>query len=75
MHHTDKYSTAQSFGQFYEIVECSFTNKVVVGSNPVPVTKISDIAPVSSKEFLDIQTTRECRFSLKRVCDMIRTHN
>ena len=31
--------------------------------------------PVLSKEFfLDIQAAKECRFSLKRVCDMIRTH-
>ena len=29
------------------------------------------IAPVSSKEFLDIQATTECRFTLKRVRDMI----
>ena len=28
---------------------------------------------VSSKEFLDIQATIECRFTLKGVCDMIRT--
>ena len=27
------------------------------------------MAPVSSKEFLDVQATIECRFSLK--CDMI----
>ena len=31
--------------------------------------------PVSSKEPLDIQTTAECTFTLKRECDMIRTHN
>ena len=30
-------------------------------------------APVSSKEFLDIQATIECGFTLKRVRDMIRT--
>ena len=29
----------------------------VVGSNPVAVTETSDITPVSSKEFLDIQAT------------------
>ena len=29
--------------------------------------------PVLSKEFLDNQTTVECGFTLKRVCDMIRT--
>ena len=31
------------------------------------------IAPVSSKEFLDIHATIECRFTLKRVSDMITT--
>ena len=30
---------------------------------------------ISGKEFLDIQTTTECRLTLKRVCDMIRTHS
>ena len=51
----------------------SFTNKVVVGLNLVAVTETPDIAPVSSKEFLDIQVTIRCRFTLKRVRDMIRT--
>ena len=37
------------------MVGCSFTNYVVVGSSPVAVTETSDFAPVSSKEFLDIQ--------------------
>ena len=32
------------------------------------------VAPVSSKDFLDIQTTMECRFHLKRLCDMIITY-
>ena len=31
--------------------------------------------PVSSKEFLDIQATIECRFTLKRVHDMTRTYS
>ena len=30
---------------------------------------------VSSKEFLDIQETIECRFTLKRLHDMIRTYS
>ena len=30
-----------------------------------------DVAPVLSKEFIDIQATIECRFTLKRVRDMI----
>ena len=35
----------------------------------------SDFAPASSKEFLDIQATIECGFTLKRVRDMIKTYS
>ena len=35
----------------------------------------SDIAPVSSKEFLNSQATIECRFTLKRVRDMLITYS
>ena len=35
----------------------------------------SDIAPVFSKEFLDIQATIEGKFTLKHVRDMIITYN
>ena len=48
---------------------------MVVGSNPVDVTLTSDVVPVSSKEFLNIQATIERRFTLKRVYDMIVTYN
>ena len=53
------------------MVECSFTNLVAVGSNPIALTLTSDIAPVSSKGFLDIQATIECRFTVKCVRHMI----
>ena len=43
---------------------------MVVGSNPVAATSTSDIASVSSKEFLYIHATTECRFFLKCVFDM-----
>ena len=39
------------------------------------ITKISDFPPISSKEFLDIQATIECGFTLKRVRDMTRTYS
>ena len=39
--------------------------------DPVTVTYTSEIAPASSKEFLDIQATIEHRFTLKRVRDII----
>ena len=48
---------------------------MVLGSNPVAVTSSSDLAPVSSKEFLDIQATIECGFTLKRVRDMTKTYS
>ena len=38
-------------------------------------TSPSDFAPASSKEFLDIQATIECGFTLKRVRDMIKTYS
>ena len=43
--------------------------------NPVVITQTWDIAPVSIKEFLDIQATAECMLTLKGVCDMTRTHS
>ena len=49
----------------YELSGCGF--------DPVAVTLISGIAPVSSKTFLNIQATADCRFTVKCVCDMIRT--
>ena len=48
---------------------------MALGSSPVAVTEISDYALASSKEFLDIQATIECGFTLKCVRDMIRTYN
>ena len=39
------------------------------------LTLTSDIAPVSSKEFLDIQTTIKCKLTLKHIRDMIRTYS
>ena len=36
-----------------------------MGLNPVAVTSTSDIASVSSKEFLHIQATVECGFTRK----------
>ena len=47
---------------------------MVVGSSPVAVTSTSDIVPVSSKEFLNIQAIIECGVTLKRVRNMIRIY-
>ena len=52
------------------MVEFLYMNKVVVGSSLVAVTETSDIAPVWSKKFLDIEAKIECRFTLKCVRDM-----
>ena len=48
---------------------------MILGSCPVAVTSPSDFSPASSKEFLDIQATIECGFTLKRVRDMTRTYS
>ena len=48
---------------------------MVPGLSPVAVTSPSDFAPASSKEFLDIQATIECGFTLKRVHDMTKTYS
>ena len=48
---------------------------MIVGSSPVAVTKTSDFVPALSKEFLDIQATIKCGFTLKRVADMTRTYS
>ena len=41
-------------------------------SIPVVVTQISDIAPLLSKELLDLQATSACRFTVKRIYDIMR---
>ena len=48
---------------------------MVLGSSPVVVTSPLYFAPASSKEFLEIQATIECGFTLKRVRDMTRTYS
>ena len=48
---------------------------MVLGLSPVAVTSPSDFAPASSKEFLDIQATIECGFTLKPIHDMTRTYS
>ena len=57
------------------MVECSLMNQVVVGSTLVAVTYVSDFAPASRKEFLDIQATIEYGFTLKREPNMIITYS
>ena len=46
-----------------------------MGSNPVAVIQNSDIAPVSSKVFLDIQAATNFRLTVKTVRYMIITYN
>ena len=55
------------------MVECLFTNLVVVGSSPVAVVQTSDIVAVSSKEYFDIQEEIECGLTRKCVRDMMIT--
>ena len=44
-----------------------------MGSSPLPFTSALDIAPVSRKNFLDIQENIGCLFTRNGVCDMIIT--
>ena len=53
----------------YELSGCGFESRCCH-----PLLTL-DIAAVLSKEFLDIQAHIECRFTLKRVCDMIITYS
>ena len=46
-----------------------------MGSNSVAVTETLEIASALNKEFLDIQATTECRFTLECVRDVIITYN
>ena len=46
-----------------------------MGSSLIAVNWTSDIAPVLNKEFLGIQATIECGFTLKRVGDIMRTYS
>ena len=46
-----------------------------MGSSLVAVTYNSDFVPASSKEFLNMQVTIECGFTLKCICDMMRTYS
>ena len=55
------------------MIEGLFTDYVVVGSSALAVSKPSDFPTISRKEFVDIQATRECGFTLKHVRDMTRT--
>ena len=50
-------------------------NCMGVGSSLVAVTETSDFEPALSKEFLDIQETINCGFTLKLVPDMAKTYS
>ena len=63
------------WNQYYHFFDLS---KIRVGwalttKLPLPYLGTVIIAPVLSKEFLEIQTTIECRFTLKCILDMIIT--
>ena len=48
---------------------------MVQGCSPVGLTETSDVASALSKEFVDIQVTVKCRFTLKCVRDKIRIYS
>ena len=49
-------------------------NYVVVSSSLIIVSYTSDITPVLSRYFFDIQAIAECGFTLKHVSDMMQTY-
>ena len=69
------HKTARSFGQFGQMVECSFKNWVILGVSPIAVNSPSNFAPAWSQEFLDVQATIKYGFTLKRVREMTRTYS
>ena len=69
------HNRAQSFHQFGQTAECWFRNWVVVGLSPPAATWTSDFASALRKEFLHIQTTIECGFTLKQVHDITRRYS
>ena len=76
MHRGDKYWQQSSIIRpvgvndwvfVYEIIGCGFKSRC---------SHLNfNFAPASSKEFLDIQATIDCGFTVKRVRDMIRTYS
>ena len=48
---------------------------MAVGSNLVAATSASDITSVLSQEFLHIHATTESKFTLKCICNIIKTHS
>ena len=79
MHHTDRYSKYSSWKKKLNIKNWSvwlngwvFVYKLSAsGFESHCIYLTADIVPVSSMEYLDIQATTECRFTLKFVCDII----
>ena len=69
------HNTAQSFVPIWQIVECSLTKYVVVGSSPIAGTSKSDIAPVLSIDISYQQANIELRFTLKCVRYMMITYS
>ena len=67
--------SAQSFGDFAQLVECWFTNNMIARSRLIAVTSISDFAPVWNNQLLNIQRTTYFGFNLKIVGDMTTTYS
>ena len=54
---------------------CSYDVNVTYACQSESTLYSLDLAPVLSKEFLDVQATIECGFILKGIRGMIRTHS
>ena len=76
MYGTNNYSQHSSIiWAVWLMVECLFTDLFVVGLSPVAVISATDFVAVSRKEFLCLQSTTECGFTLKLVQTMTRRYS
>ena len=66
---------AQSFADLGQMIECSFMDKIIVGSRLIAVTQTSDFAPASRNQMLNIERGKDCGFNLKFVHDMTKTYS
>ena len=66
----------QYFCEIYDFVCCTIiSSRLIIDNVVVKWLWVRIRKPVLSKEFVDIQATMECRFTLKRVRYMIITYS
>ena len=65
------HNSAELFNQFWQMVEGTFTNLVVLDSSRVVFAQIWDIVHISRKQFFDNQENTKCGLTLKCVSDLM----